>query len=113
MGESLLSVINYILQTPSFACYPFIISPHLATSASLSISIISFSCLSLSLSVSCVVGQVQRAMLTACPFSLAAGRTVTPVIQAHEHSVENACVCSQETMTVWGKRSFVGSARNS
>lgn len=43
--------------------------------------------------VSFVAGQVQRAMLTACPSSLAAGKTVTPVIQAYEHSMENVCMC--------------------
>lgn len=43
MGENLLSVINYFLQMPSFACYPFVISPHLATSVSRSVSIIHFS----------------------------------------------------------------------
>lgn len=32
-------------------------------------------------------------MLTACPSSLAAGKTVTPVIQAYEHSMENVWVC--------------------
>lgn len=58
-----------------------------------------------------MAGQVQQAMLTACPSSLAAGKTVTPVIQAHGHSMERekgngrvcVCVClcvlSQETVT--------------
>lgn len=81
---------------PPFACYPFIISPsfsHLCLPLYFHPPIFLSCFLSLSFSVSCVVGQVQRAMLTACPFSLAAGRTVTPVIQAYEHSVENACVC--------------------
>lgn len=58
--------------------------------------------------MSCVAGQVQRAMLTACPSFLAARKTVTPVFQAYEHSMENVCmrlcVRSQETMTVWGER---------
>lgn len=55
-----------------------------------------------------MAGQVQWAMLTACPSSLAAGKTVTPVIQAYEHGMENVCmclcVCSQETVTVWSER---------
>lgn len=57
--------------------------------------------------MSCVAGQVQRAMLTACPSSLAARKTVTPVIQAYEHSMENVCMClcarSPETTTVRGE----------
>lgn len=36
---------------------------------------------------------MHRAMLTACPSSLAARKTVTPVIQAHEHIMENVCMC--------------------
>lgn len=110
-GESLLSVIKcfIFLQTPPFSCYSFIIS--------LSLSHLH---LTLQLPVFCVPcepGQVQWAMLTACPSSLAAGKTVTPVIQGYEHSMENVCmclcVCSHETMTVWGERGFISSARNS
>lgn len=56
--------------------------------------------------VSYEAGQVHRTILTACPSSLAAGKTVTPVIQAYEHSMESVCVsvcvCSQETVTVRG-----------
>lgn len=89
-GGSLLSVIKckcrFSLVSLSLSAF------HLATSTSLSISYFQFSIL-LSLFVSCVAGQVQRAMLTACPSSLAAGETVTPVIQDYENSMENVCVC--------------------